>query len=206
MSKEKVNFLKNKEKKLDENILKNNILNIEKLNEKIIDLKDKLNIKKKKMIYLNDKLSSLKKKFYDLNLRSKADIDNMRKRNQKNIENIYKYSLEKFSIDLLPVIDSLKNALISSRNKNSNLDSNFQGISLILKKFLSVMKKFGISLINEINVDFNANYHQAISVIETDNYKLKDNVVVEILQDGYLLNDRLLRPAMVKVLKHKNKK
>ncbi len=197
----------NSKKKIDiKNNVQNNDNDILFLNKKYIKkidlLKKKINIKKKKIVKLKNKILYFKKKNYNLVLRSKADIDNLCKRYEKNITNIYKYSLEKFSIDLLPIIDNLKSALLTSKNKYININDTFKGIELTLRNFLSVIKKFGIKLINKVNVNFDTNYHQAISIIETNDV-LKDNIVIEILQDGYLLNDRLLRPAMVKVFKYK---
>lgn len=173
-----------------------------KLKDKIYKYKNKISYKNKIIKKLKDNLLKFKKDIKNLDLRSKADIDNMRKRNQLNIENIYKYSLEKFVKNILPVIDNLKNALKVSSNKNLDNKITYEGIKLTLKNFLSVIKNFDISVIDKINVEFNPNFHQAVSVIESKDIK-KDNLIVEILQDGYLLNKRLLRPAMVKVIKFK---
>lgn len=178
----------------------NNI--IIKLKNKIYKYKNKISHKKKIIKKLENNLLKFKKDIKNLDLRAKADIDNMRKRNQLNIESIYKYSLEKFVKNILPVIDNLKNALKVSKNKDLDNKITYEGIKLTLKNFLSVIKNFDISIINESNIEFNPNFHQAVSVIESKDIK-KDNFVVEVLQDGYLLNKRLLRPAIVKVMKFK---
>ncbi len=184
------------DKKIDKNIL-------EKLTNKIYKYKKEICFKNKLINKLKNNLLDVKKRIEDINLRSKAELDNMYKRNQADIENVYKYSLEKFFKNLLPVIDNLKNALKSSKNKNLDNVITYEGIKLTLKNFLSIITKFGVSIINKVNVNFDPNFHQAVSVIESENKDYKDNLVVEILQDGYLLNNRLLRPAMVKVIKFK---
>ncbi len=192
----KINDILDINDKIDKN-------NLQKLINKIYKYKKKICLKNKLINKLKSDLLDIKKKIEDINLRSKAEIDNMYKRNQIDIENIYKYSLEKFFKNLLPVIDNLKNALKSSKNKNLDNVITYEGIKLTLKNFLSIIEKFGISIINKINVKFDPNFHQAVSVIESKNNNNKSNLVIEILQDGYVLNNRLLRPAMVKVIKFK---
>ncbi len=172
-----------------------------KLKNKINKYKKKLSYKNKIIKKLENNLLKFKEDIENLNLRFRADIENIHKRNQLNIENIYKYSLEKFIKNILPVIDNLKNALKVSKNKNLDNKITYEGIKLTLKNFLSVIKNFGISIINKINIEFDPNFYQAVSVIETNNIK-ENNIIVEILQDGYILNNRLLRPAMVKVMKY----
>ncbi len=195
-------------KENDFNEIKNNINKkkcnfIKNLKNRFYKYKKKIFSKNKIIDKLKNKLLKYKKKNKDLNLRCKADLDNMYKRNQMNVENIYKYSLEKFSKNLLPVIDNLKNALKVSKNKKIDNQVTYEGLKLTLKNFLSVIEKFGISVINKINVNFDPNFHQAVSVVESNKDNIQDNLVIEILQDGYILNKRLLRPAMVKVIKFK---
>ncbi len=170
--------------------------------KKIKDLKEKLVCKNKKIDFFLKKINNLEKNIYDLNLRNIADIDNIRKRTQNSIEKIHKYSLKKVFTDLLPVIDNLKSALEISKKKDIDIKVTINGIYLTLKILLSVIDKFGVSIINKKNVDFNTDYHQAMFIEKTSD-KTLDNKVIDILQDGYILNSRLLRPAMVKVLKYK---
>ncbi len=184
------------------NISKDN--NFKKLNDKIYKYKKKICHQNKLISKLEFDILNLNKNIKDLDLRAKANIDNMYKRNQLDIENMYKYSLEKFSKNILPIIDNLQNALKVSKNKNLDRKITYEGIKLTLKNFLSIIKKFGIFVINKINVNFDPNLHQAVSVIESKDI-IKDNLVIEILQDGYSLNNRLLRPAMVKVIKFSKK-
>ncbi len=201
-NKENINIdsLDNKEFK-DDNFCCDNI-NLKKIKDKILLLKEEINIKNKLVNKLKNKLIDLKKKNIDIILRNKADIENMRKLNEKNISKIYKYSLEKFSKDLLSIVDNLKSSILVNKNKKLNSYINFKGISLTLKNFLMILKKFGITNLNKIN-KFDPNYHQAMSISYT-NDKSKDNKIIKVLQDGYMINDRLLRPAMVEVFKYNN--
>ncbi len=176
----------------------NNIIN--NLNKNIICLKKKVKKKNKIIKNLNKNLLNLKKNQDDLNLRYKANLENIHKLNEININKVYKYSLENFSKELLVILDSLK---CSIKNKLSINKINYKGLVLTLKNFLCILKKFGIIPLNNLKI-FDPNYHQAISIVDTKD-KNKDNNILEILQDGYLINDRLLRPAMVKVLKYKKK-
>ncbi len=187
---------------------KNNIccenICIKNLYDKNKYLKQKVKDKKLIILKLKDKILDLKKNLYDINLRFKADIENIYKRNDLNIEKIYKYSLKKFAKDLLPIIDSLKQSILVSKNKKIDVMINYKGLKLTLKNFLLVIKKFGIEIINSKNIFFDPNYHQAVSVTKTDDVK-KNNLIIKILQDGYLLNNRLLRPAMVHIYKYESK-
>ncbi len=192
---------------LDKNKIKDNTLCcdntiLKKIKDKIFLLEEEINIKNKLINKLKNKLTILKKKINDINLRAKADIDNMRKLNEKNINKIYKYSLEKFSKDLLLIVDNLKSSILVSKDKKIDSYINFKGIALTLKNFLITLKKFGIINLDKIK-KFDPNYHQAISIVYT-NDKSKDNNIMEVLQDGYMINDRLLRPAIVKIFKYNN--
>ncbi len=199
-------YNKNKFDKIKDNIDNNNLccenICISKLNIDLKKLNKKIKKKNKFIKKLNNKLSLFKKDIYDINLRHKAEVDNIIKSNENNINKIYKYSLEKFSKDLLPIIDNLKSSIIVCKDKNVNSFVNYKGIKLTLKNFLFVLKKFGILSLNTKFNKFDPNFHQAISVVYTKK-KSENNVIIEILQDGYLLNNRLLRPSIVKILKYK---
>ncbi len=194
---------------LDNKLIENNNfccdnVSLKKIKDKIILLKEEIKINNKLIKKLKNKLVLLKKKNFNITLRAKADIENIRKLNENNINKIYKYSLEKFSKELLSILDNLKTSILVSKNKNIDSYINYEGISLTLKNFLKILKKFGI--INLTNIDkFDPNYHEAMSIVYT-NDKSKDNKIVKVLQDGYMINDRLLRPAMVKIFKYKTGK
>lgn len=130
-------------------------------------------------------------------LRAKAEMENIRRRTELDIEKAHKFALEKFSVDLLPVLDNLERALELADKNNSDLASMIEGIELTLKSLHGVIYKYGIEIIDDINVPFNPDMHQAMSLIESTDQQ--PNHVVMVMQKGYTLNGRLLRPAMVTV-------
>lgn len=132
-------------------------------------------------------------------LRAKADADNIRKRAQTDIANAHKYAIENFSTELLAVKDSLEAALGTA---NVTVDSLRSGVELTLKQLNSVFEKFRVVEINPLEQKFDPHRHQAINTVESD---AEPNTVVQVFQKGYLLNDRVIRPAMVAVAKAKAK-
>jgi molecular chaperone GrpE len=135
---------------------------------------------------------------HDAWLRAKADADNIRKRAQADIANAHKYAIENFSTELLAVKDSLEAALAVSNVTAENLKS---GVELTLKQLNSVFEKFRDTEINPVGQKFDPHRHQAINTVEAD---AEPNTVVQVFQKGYLLNDRVIRPAMVAVAKPKS--
>ncbi len=134
---------------------------------------------------------------HDAWLRAKADADNIRKRAQADIANAHKYAIENFSLELLAVKDSLEAALAID---NVTVDSLQSGVELTLKQFNSVFDRFRVTEVNPAGQKFDPHRHQAISTVEAD---AEPNTVVQVFQKGYLLNDRVIRPAMVSVTKAK---
>jgi len=134
---------------------------------------------------------------HDAWLRAKADADNIRKRAQTDITNAHKYAIENFSTELLAVKDSLEAALAINNVTVENLKS---GVELTLKQLNSVFEKFRVTEIHPLDQKFDPHRHQAISTIES---AVEPNTVVQVFQKGYLLNDRVIRPAMVAVAKAK---
>ena len=134
---------------------------------------------------------------HDAWLRAKAEADNIRKRAQADITNAHKYAVENFSTALLAVKDSLEAALATKHFDVDNLKS---GVELTLKQLSSVFEKFNLTEINPAGQKFDPHRHQAISTVEAD---AEPNTVVQVFQKGYLLNDRVIRPAMVSVAKAK---
>ena len=135
---------------------------------------------------------------WDQCLRLQADIDNLRKRNERDLINAHKFALEKFAVDLLPVKDSLEMGLAAA-GENTDVAGLKEGGELTLKMLASAMGKYNINEVNALNEIFNPEYHEAISVQERAD--VKPNTVVTVVQKGYVLNDRLIRPAMVIVSK-----
>jgi len=132
-------------------------------------------------------------------LYAKAETENVRRRGFEDAEKTRKYALESFSQELLTVKDSLEASLNS---ETIDLTTLKDGVELTLKQLNSVFEKFNIDEINPIDEKFNPNEHQAISMIESED---KDaNTILNVLQKGYKLNERVIRPAMVVVSKLKD--
>jgi len=135
---------------------------------------------------------------WDRLLRQQAEMDNMQRRVERDVTNAHKYALEKFVPELLPVIDSMERSLQISSEEHA-VNAVLEGINLTLKLFYAALEKFGVIQINPAGEAFNPELHQAVSVQEgTD---AKAGTVLNVLQKGYLLNNRLIRPALVVVAK-----
>lgn len=135
-------------------------------------------------------------------LRAKAEMENVRRRTEMDIEKAHKFALEKFSLALLPVIDNLERALELADRNNSELTAMIEGVDLTLKSLLDAVGKFGIEVVSEANVPFNPDVHQAMTMMESADHE--PNHVMMVMQKGYTLNGRLIRPAMVAVAKAKS--
>ena len=127
-----------------------------------------------------------------------AEQDNMRKRSIRDVENAHKYALEKFVNELLPVVDSLEMGLAAA-DDNAESDKLREGTELTLKMFIDVLEKFDVEAVDPTGDKFNPDHHQAMSMQESAD--VEPNHVIATMQKGYLLNGRLVRPAMVMVAK-----
>jgi molecular chaperone GrpE len=134
---------------------------------------------------------------HDAWLRAKADAENIRKRAQTDVANAHKYAVENFSSELLAVKDSLEAALAV---ENSTVEAMKSGVELTLRQLSSVFEKFNITELNPVGQKFDPHVHQAMSAVESDE---APNTVIGVMQKGYRLNDRVLRPALVMVSKAK---
>lgn len=139
-------------------------------------------------------------------LRTQAEMQNVMRRAEQDVAKAHKYALDKFAFELLPVIDCLERSLtidIGANLENANakelLKNMHIGIEMTLKIFLETLEKFGIKQINPAGEMFNAHLHTAMTVQEDNN--VASHTVLQVMQKGYLLNDRLLRPALVVVAK-----
>ncbi len=135
---------------------------------------------------------------YDLALRTQAEMDNLRKRTNRDIESAHKYALEKFVDELLPVLDSMKLGISAAENTES-IDDLKEGMGLTVKMFINTLEKFSVRTIDPEGEKFNPGQHEAISMKEIEGTEA--GMVVTVVQTGYELNGRLLRPAMVIVSK-----
>jgi len=136
---------------------------------------------------------------WDLLMRSKAELDNLRRRHERDIANAHKYALEKFTSELLPIIDSLEMGAIAAASEGATLEQVKEGTELTLKMLLNTIDKFGITAVHPEGEPFNPEFHQAMSMLESPEHD--PNTVMTVMQKGYTLNERLLRPAMVVVSK-----
>ncbi len=132
---------------------------------------------------------------HDAWLRAKAEADNIRKRAQADVASAHKFAVEKFTAELLAVKDSLEAALAV---ENATVDSMKSGVELTLRQLKNVFDKFNVTEINPAGQKFDPHRHQAISTMESD---AEPNTVVQVLQKGHLLHDRVIRPALVIVAK-----
>lgn len=133
-------------------------------------------------------------------LRLQAELENSHRRAKRDVENAHKFGLEKFAHELLPVKDSLEMGLAAAEGSDHEVaDKLREGTELTLKMFNSAMEKFGIKEVNPVGEPFNPEWHQAMTMQESAEHE--PNTVMAVMQKGYLINDRLLRPAMVVVSK-----
>ncbi|MCZ6853502.1 MAG: nucleotide exchange factor GrpE [Gammaproteobacteria bacterium] len=136
--------------------------------------------------------------FKDQALRAKADVENMRRRAARDVENAHKYALERMTGELLPVLDSLEKA-VESAAATKDAGAIGEGVELSLKMFLTVLRKVGIEQLDPLGEPFDPQFHEALAMVE--NPDSEPNSVMEVIQRGYSLNGRLVRAAKVVVVK-----
>lgn len=133
---------------------------------------------------------------WDQFIRAKAEMDNLRRRNVKDLENAHKFGIEKFVTELLPVLDSMAMGLAV---EDASAESLREGMELTMNMLEKMMEKLGIEEIDPLNEKFDAAKHQAMTM--QPNAEVEPNTVIAVMQKGYSLNERLIRPAMVIVSK-----
>lgn len=133
---------------------------------------------------------------WDLLLRTKAEMENLRRRTQKDLENAHKFGIEKFVTELLPIMDSMELGLAL---EDANAESLREGTTMTINMVTQMFEKFNIKVIDPLNEKFDPELHQAMTAQPTD--EVAPNTVMAVMQKGYQLNDRLVRPAMVLVSK-----
>lgn len=136
---------------------------------------------------------------WDKAVRTLAEMDNLKKRTQKDIEDAHKYALNGFAKDLLSVLDSLELGLQAATGESDEVKKFREGSELTIKQFETVFAKFNVVTLDPKGQPFNAEQHQAVLMQEVEG--ATPNTVVNVFQKGYMLNGRLLRPAMVVVAK-----
>ncbi|QEQ60890.1 nucleotide exchange factor GrpE [Haemophilus influenzae biotype aegyptius] len=147
---------------------------------------------------LKTQIEEAANKEQDILLRSRAEIENLRRRTEQDVEKAHKFALEKFSKDILNTIDNLERALATPANKeDESVKALFDGVELTLKELVSTVGRFGVEAVGVVGEAFNPDLHQAISMQPTEGFET--NQISVVLQKGYTLNGRVIRPAMVMV-------
>lgn len=143
------------------------------------------------------KVAQLAEENWDKFVRTQAELENLKRRSEKDLQNAHKFGLEKFARELLPVADSLELGLSVETSDNPEADKLREGMELTLKQLMASLEKFNVTPVDPVGQKFNPELHQAMATQPTD--EAEPNTVIKVYQKGYLLNDRLLRPAMVVV-------
>lgn len=132
-------------------------------------------------------------------LRTAAEMENLRRRTELDVEKAHKFALEKFANELLPVLDNLERAIELADKENEALKPMIEGVELTLKSMQSGVAKFGLVALDPTNQPFDPNAHQAMSMVPSAD--VAPNTVIAVMQKGYDLNGRVIRPAMVMIAK-----
>lgn len=151
---------------------------------------------------LSQKIESLEQELVsakDQALRTAAEAQNVKRRAEQEVEKARKFALEKFSSGLLEVVDNLERAMSSADRDNEALAPILEGIDLTYKSFIDTLAKFQVEQIDPMGEPFDPQFHQAMTMVP--NPDMEPNTVMDVMQKGYTLNGRLLRPAMVVVSK-----
>lgn len=134
---------------------------------------------------------------WDQLVRSRAEMENIRRRSERELSNAHKYALERFAQELLPVIDSMEMGVAAATDENADVTKLREGTEMTLKMFEAAIEKFGIKGVHPKGEAFNPDHHQAMTMIDSPEHE--PNMIIDVMQKGYLLNERLVRPAMVVV-------
>ena len=135
---------------------------------------------------------------WDKVLRAQAEMENLKRRNAKDLENAHKFALDGFVKALLEVKDSLTMGLKTANEEKATIEHIIEGLEMTDKVFLSTMEKFGVEAINPESETFNPEFHEAVTIVPMPDKE--SNSVLEVVQIGFTLNGRLVRPAMVVVV------
>jgi molecular chaperone GrpE len=156
---------------------------------------EELNVSLEELLQQLEDAKGKADEYRDQLLRAQAEMENQRKRASRDVENAHKYALEKFAKELLGVRDSLELGIEAARDAEADAAKLLEGKELTLKMLTQVMGKFEIEQINPVGEKFDPELHQAMSMQPSDEYP--PNTVIQVVQRGYTLNGRLIRPAMV---------
>lgn len=148
---------------------------------------------------LDEALSKKEEELDEVNtrlLRLQADFVNFRKRTEKEKEGLVNYGIESIVCELLPILDNFERAMESETDKE---DGFYQGIEMIQNQLINVLSNNGIKEIEALNKPFDPNYHHAVTIEESEDWA--EGIILDVLQKGYMLNDKVIRPSMVRVAK-----
>lgn len=154
---------------------------------------------KEQLAQAEAEIADLQKQLAELQPRAQAEMANVRRRAEQDVEKARKFALEKFAGELLPVVDSLERAIEACQADDEATKGLKEGVEMTHKLFLDGMGKFNVETVDPKGEAFNPEHHQAMSMVEDPS--AEPNTVVAVMQKGYLLNGRLIRPAMVMVAK-----
>ena len=135
---------------------------------------------------------------WDKLLRSQAEMENLKRRTTKDLENALKFALDGFVKALLEVSDSLTMGIKSAKDEKATIETTTEGLELTMKVFNSTLEKFGVESINPVDEKFDPELHEAVTMVPMPDKK--SNTVLEVIQTGFTLNGRLVRPALVIVV------
>jgi len=151
---------------------------------------------------MEEAYGKLEEEFNELNerfLRVSSDFRNFKKRAEKEKKDIYSYANEKLICDLLPVMDNFERAILSVESEKASSEKMLRGIEMVFKQLNDVLNSNGIEKIDALKKPFDPNFHHAVMMEETEEFETE--TVVEVFQTGYILNNKVIRPSMVKVAK-----
>jgi molecular chaperone GrpE len=164
-------------------------------NENIVDA-EQIEINEDPTALLEDARNKADEHWNEL-LRAKAEMENLRRRHTRDLENAHKHALDKFINELLPIADSMELGLNAAQGDEASMDAVREGLEMTLKMFMTSIGKFGLEQLNPEGQQFDPEQHQAMSMQAVDG--VESNQVIAVVQKGYSVNGRLLRPAMVVV-------
>ena len=153
---------------------------------------------------MESKIKSLEeeaKETYDRFLRVSAEFENYKKRSAREMSEFKKFANESLIKELLLVVDNMERAINSSKDEGNSNNSLVEGVNMTLKELLKIFEKFGVKQVESLGKPFDPNFHQAVMQEETDEHP--HNTVINELQKGYIINERLLRASTVVVSKEK---
>ncbi|OUR73839.1 nucleotide exchange factor GrpE [Methylophaga sp. 42_8_T64] len=165
-------------------------------NTEVEDLEPEVEITEDPTALLEDARNKADEHWNEL-LRAKAEMENLRRRQARDLENAHKHALDKFVAELLPIYDSMEFGMNAATGEEASLETVRDGLEMTMKMFLSSISKFGLEQVNPENEAFDPELHQAMAMQEVEG--VEPNQVITVAQKGYQFNGRLLRPAMVVV-------